>query len=577
MSTLEAKQRRQTYVQLALAVAVLLLINIIANARFGSTALYGALDLTEEKRFTLTDNTKRQLGEVTEPILFRVLLAGELPPGYERLRTATEALLADFAAENARIEFEFTDPLAGDPELVRQNQESMAEDGIIPVTDFEQSAGQRSVRAVYPYAVAYYGTRQRVIPLIESTLPNISTAQRLNQAESLLEYNFSRAIAALTDNIKPLIGFTLGHGELPPLATADLVSSLREDYQLGPIYLDSFATLPQEIKLLIIAKPTEPFSDFEAFKLDQYVMNGGKILWAIDNVGMDYDSLMRRDRNEVYPVERDLGQLPTLFFKYGFRLDPIFALDLLNTRIPIVTSQSGAGGPEVQLVPFPYHVLSVPQDDHPIVQNLDPIDLRFPTVIDTLDAEPGLRTTVLLRTSDRARRQRLPSPVDLDMQKFNVDLDRFREDGLPLAILTEGVFQSPYANRLSRENARVLSENGLDFRAESVPTAMIVVADGDVLSNVVTGENRVLPLGLNRWDKFQYANKAFMLNAIEYLLDPNGVIGARGKQVKLRLLDRAEVAETTGFWRAINLALPLVLLVVFGGIFAWVRRRRYAR
>lgn len=574
MAQLERKHRNQSLIQFALALALLVIINVLANARIGGTPLYGALDLTEDKRFTLTDNTVEQLRSLEEPLFVRVLLTGELPPDYQRLAEKAEEMLVDFSGNNALLEYEFADPLAGNKEQREERQRNLAEEGILPVTVYTAaSAAERSSTVVYPYAIFYYGSRTRIVPFLTPALPSIPEVRRLNQAESLLEYNFSRAIGGLTSNDKPLIGFTIGNGELPAIETADLVSTLREDYELGPVHLDSFATLSTDIKLLVVAKPTIPFTDFQAFKLDQYVMNGGKILWAIDAVAMDYDSL--QGRNEFYPVGRELG-LDDLFFKYGLRLPPVLALDLASTKIGIVTGRSAAG-PTVQMTPFPYHVMAIPQGNHPIIKNLDPVDLRFPTVIESVNDDPEIKKTVLLQTSNRSRRKRLPAPIDLDAQKYSLDLDRFDEAGLPLAYLLEGKFKSPYANRLTRANEESLRAAGVSFQAVSAPTSMVVIADGDVLANPVRNVTEVLPLGLNRWEKFQYANKPFMLNAIEYLLNPDGVIAARGKEVRLRLLDQEAARGDAGYWRVLNIGAPLLLLAIFGLVFNWLRRRKYAR
>lgn len=573
MARLESKHRTQSIVQFVLAVALLIIVNVLANARIGGTALYGALDLTEDKRYTLTDNTVAQLEGLDEPVLVRVLLAGELPADYQRLANKVEEILLDFSGYNGAVEYRFDDPLAGDPEQVKERQRSLAEEGVTPVTVYSAaSASERSSNLVYPYAIFYYGSRTRIVPLLQPAPRGFSQSRQLNKAEALLEYNFSRAIEGLTNNDKPLIGFTVANGELPPPNTGDLVSTLRQDYDIGPVVLDSFVSVPQDIKLLVVAKPTRPFSDFDAFKLDQYVMNGGKILWALDNVAMDYDSLL--NRNEYYPQPRDLG-VEELLFKYGVRLTPVFGLDLTSTEIAVVTS-TVAGRPQIDRTPFPYHVLAVPQGDHPIIKNLDPVDLRFPTVLETVnDENPDVTKTLLLKSSPRSRRKRLPSPVDLDAQKYKLDVDRFNEDGLPFAYLLEGTFASPYANRLSRENERALREGGLAFRKTSVPTRMAVIADGDILSNpILKGET--LPLGYNIWQRFTYANKPFVLNVVEYLLNPDGVIAARGKDVKLRLTDKeAARAGATG-WRLLNIGLPLLLLAVFGAVFYWVRRRRWA-
>ncbi|MCP9235064.1 gliding motility-associated ABC transporter substrate-binding protein GldG [Lewinella sp. JB7] len=573
MPALERKYRTQAFIQFALAVALLVVVNVLANAKIGNTRLYGALDLTQDKRFTLTPHTQRQLSGLEEPVYVRILLDGELPASYQRLRTAVEETLEDFSAYTDYVEYEFVDPLAGQPDDVRQRQEDMLKDGIIPITDYQQSAGERTTRAIYPYALFYYGDRQRIVPLISSARPDVPIEQQLNQAESLLEYNFTRAIDGLLSNDRPVIGFTLGNGELGPLQFADLVSELRKDYEVGPVYLDSFATLPADIDLLIVAKPTVPFSDFAAFKLDQYVMNGGKVIWAIDAVAMDYDSL--RATGEAFPQTRTTG-LEDLFFRYGFRLGNQLVLDLINTPIPIATNQ-GQSGPKFSLVPFPYHVLALPHGDNPIVQNLDGVDMRYPTLIELVGGGDSVEETVLLASSDRARRQRLPTPIDLDAQKFSVDLERFNESDLPLAVLLRGTFSSPYANRLSRDNERLLESSGLPYRGESRETSMIVISDGDVLANSVNSRGEVGFLGVNPFSKIPYANKDFMLNAVEYLLHPDGVIASRSKQVKLRLLDQNRAQQEAGYWRLLNLGVPLLLLALFGLAFNYFRRRRYAR
>ncbi len=574
MAQLERKHRTQSLLQFGLALALLIIINVLANARFGDTPLYGAMDLTEDKRFTLTDNTLQQLNELDEPLFVRVLLTGELPADFQRLADKVEETLIDFAGHNDLLEYEFVDPLSGTAEQRTERQKNLAEEGIVPETVYSaESAAERSATVVYPYAIFYYGGRTRIVPLLQAAPRGFSGLRQLNKAEALLEYNFSRAIEGLTNNDKPLIGFTVGNGELPAPNTGDLVSALRQDYEIGPVVLDSFVAIPQDIKLLVIAKPTIPFEDFEVFKLDQYVMNGGKILWAIDNVGMDYDSL--QGRNEFYPISRELG-IDDLLFRYGVRMSPVLGLDLNSTKIAIVTGTSG-GKPKVETTPFPYHVMAVPQGEHPIIKNLDPIDLRFPTVLETVnDDDPDVKKTLLLKSSPRARRKRLPSPIDLDAQKYKLDIDRFNEDGLPFAYLLEGRFKSPYANRLSQANEQALREGGLAFRKTSEPTRMVVIADGDILANAMV-KGTTQPLGYNIWERFTYANKPFVLNTIEYLLNPEGVISARGKDVKLRLLDREAALANSFKWQAVNIIVPLLILLVFGLVFNFIRRRKYAR
>lgn len=568
----ERQHRYRALATLALAIVALVVINLLSGAQIGGTRLYTAVDLTEDERFTLSDYTRRQLYQLHQPVIARVLLEGDLPASYGRLQTAVREKLEDMQDYTDNLTYEFVDPLVGTPEEVRERQEAMLEDGIVPMTDYQQSAGERTTRAVYPYVLLYSGERQRIVPLFQTARADVPITQQLNQAENLLEYNLSRGIARLTQTSQPTIGFTLGNGELRPLQFADLVAELRQDYNVGPVLLDSVPTVPAEIDLLIVAKPTLPFTEQQAFKLDQYVMGGGRVIWAIDGVAMDYDSLQATGDAIAQP--RSTG-LADIFFRYGFRVSSELVLDLANSPIPIVTNQ-GQAGPKVTLVPFPYHVLALPASDHPIVQNIDAVDLRYPTLLEAVGSSEAVRTTTLLSSSDRSRTQAVPSGVDLDAQKFSVELERFSRRDLPLAMLLQGRFQSPYANRLSRENERLLQDNGLTYRSESAPTAMVVISDGDVLANSVNSRGEVGFLGVNPYSKVPYANKVFMLNAIEYLLNPTGVINSRGKQVRLRLLDQNRAQAEAGYWRVLNLGLPLLVLTIFGLVFTYLRRRRYA-
>ena len=573
MPARERIYRRQALLRFALGLGIIVVLNVLAQSRLGNTRLYTALDLTEDRRYTLSPNTRTQLSDLAEPVYVRVLLAGELPADYQRLRTALEEKLEDFTGYTEYLQFEFADPLAGTPDEVRQRQEAMFEDGIVPVTDYQQSAGERTARAVYPYALVYAGEQQRIVPLLEASRPDVPLAQQLNQAENLLEYNLTRAIAGLTASDNYTIAFTLGNGELPPAQFADLVSELRKDYEVGPLYLDSVATVPDQIDLLIVAKPTVPFSPEQAFRLDQYVMQGGKVIWAIDGVAMDYDSLQAT--GEAIPQARTTG-LEELFFRYGFRISSELVLDLANSPIQIVTSQ-GSTGPRFSLVPFPYHVTALPASEHPIVQNIDAVDLRYPTLLEQVGGGANVNRTLLLASSDNARLQAVPSTIDLDAQKFSVELDRFDRANLPLALLLEGTFESPFANRMRATFEDLLSRSNRNYRTSSVSTAMLVVSDGDVLANSVSNRGEVGTLGVNRFSGIPYANKTFMLNAIAYLLDPTGIINSRNKDVRLRLLDENRALAEAGYWRTLNLALPLLLLIVFGLVFNFLRRRRYAR
>ncbi|MEL7376657.1 MAG: gliding motility-associated ABC transporter substrate-binding protein GldG, partial [Bacteroidota bacterium] len=504
MQRLEQKKRRQAILQFVLVLAALFLINLLANGRIGNTRMFTSFDLTQDKRYSLTPHTEEMLDELEDVVYVEVLMEGDFPATYERLRAAVRSTLEDMRGRSSFIEYRFTNPVEGRPERVRQRQEQLAEIGIVPVTLVRGSATEREAKAIYPYAILRYTTREEIAPLMQS-VPGQSAEATVEESISRLEYNLTSALERLINPNRPLVAFTEGRGELAPVSTADLEARLRQQYDVGRVSLDSLAAIPQDIKLLIVAKPTQPFSDRDLFKLDQYIMNGGKVLWAIDGVAMDLDSLA--NRNEYYPSPYELN-LNDLFYRYGLRINDDLVLELDNaSTIPIVVGRIN-GNPQIENLPFPYHVVATPRGDHPVIKNVDPIDLRFPSSIDLDIRTPNpIDKTILLMSSNRARFQRLPAAIDLDVQKYSLDAERFDRDSLVMGVLLEGQFTSPFANRIPESFRSALRDMGQEFQAESVPNRMIVVSDGDLLANVLDREGKVSPLGFNPYHRYLFDNK----------------------------------------------------------------------
>lgn len=564
----------QSILQVLLALLAVLLINILANSRLGEQRLYGQIDLTEEQRFTLTNATEDMLEGLEEVVFVRVLLEGEFPAGFKRLQSATREMLEDFRSVSPYIEYEFADPNTGNTEEINARREEMAKDGILPINLRVKGTEGTSQQLVYPYAVFYYGGRSIPVNILENEVPGVPSDVILNNAVALLEYKFANAIQKLQQKTKPLIAFTEGHGELEPIRTADLEKALRPYYEVGRLSLDSVVAVPTEVEALIVAKPTRAFNEKDKFKLDQYVMNGGRLMWLIDNVAVDLDSL--QGRKEYYPRPYELN-LNDLFFRYGFRFNDDLILDLRSSQIPLATGTLG-NAPQFDLFRYPYHPLAVPRNDHPIVKSLEAVNLFYPSSIDMeVKTKTDIRKTILLQSSPNARFQKLPVGLDFNFLRYDLDPDKFNRDSLVMSVLLEGVFPSMYENQLSRENLDLLASIGQEYRAQSPPSRMVVVADGDVAANPARPDGSILPLGYNQYDRYQYSNKDFIINALEYLLDDQGVIAARGKEVRLRLLDTETAEATAAFWRLLNIGLPLLLLLVFGLGYNYWRKRRFAR
>ncbi|WP_020539128.1 gliding motility-associated ABC transporter substrate-binding protein GldG [Lewinella cohaerens] len=565
-------RKTQTIIQFFLGLGVLLLINIVANSRMGGRPLYGALDLTEEKRYTLTEGTETLLEAQEDVIFVRVLLEGEFPAGFKRLQSATREMLEDFHSESPYIEYEFYNPNEGTVDEINTRREQYKEEGIVPVNLRVKGVEGTSTTSIFPYAIFYKGERSVYVNILENEIPGVPSDVVLNNAVALLEYKFANAIQKLNRSYREIIAFSTGQGELPPIQTADLEKELRTYYDVGRLAMDSVAVIPQDISALIIAKPTQPFSDNNKFKIDQYVMNGGKVMWLLDRVAVDLDSL--QGRPEYYPKPYDLN-IDDLLFRYGLRFNDDLVQDLRSTRIPLATGMLG-NAPQFDLFRYPYHVLALPQSNHPIVRSLEAVNLFYPS---SIDLSPRTKTpidkTILLMSSDAARYQKLPVGLDFDFLRYDLDPNKFQQDSLVMGVLLEGTFSSMYENRLTPENLAVLEDIGVEYQSQSVPNAMIVVSDGDVVANPVRPDGSVVPLGYNVFEKYQFSNKDFLFNALEYLLDDGGIIQARGKEVRLRMLNNERAEAEATFWRVINIAIPVALLLLFGLVYFLLRRRKY--
>lgn len=563
-------KRSQALIQFGLFCGILLFINILANT------FYSHLDLTEEKRFTLTRPTRDMLNGLKDRIYIQVLLEGEFPAGFKRLQTATREMLDDFRAESGYIDYQFDDPGQGSVEELNERRKALAEQGIMPVNLRVEEQGQSTRKIIYPVAVVHFGSRRIPVKLLENESSTLDPEMVINNSVTLLEYKFANAIKKILTPERPIILFTKGHGELEELQTADLESSLNQFYDTDRIALDSVVQLKAaDCALLIVARPRTGFSEQDKFKIDQYVMNGGRVMWLIDRLNAGLDSL-RGNPPRFIPTDYPLN-IEDILFKYGVRIRPDLVVDLECSKIKLVVGQMG-NQPQFELFPWFYHPAVLPSGKHPVVKNLDRVELRFCSSIDTIRTRTPVKKTILLSSSRYSRLQFSPADLNFELLKYQPDPAKFNEGSQAVGVLLEGRFPSNFENRVSQEMLAGLNQLGMAYKSVSEPARMIVISDGDVAANLVTNPEKKewLPLGFNRFEGSTYANKDLMLNAIEYLIDPKGVIEARSKEVKLRLLDPVKAKNEKTLWQVTNIAVPLVLMGAFGLFFNWRRKRKYA-
>ncbi len=551
-------------IKLGLILGIAVLVNILGSAFFTH------IDLTEDQRYSLSDPTIELLHNLDDVVYIEVLLEGDFPAGFKRLQRSVRELLDEFRSYSGYIEYSFTDPNAGTVEEVNQRRQELAKEGIVPTNLRIKETEGTEEKLIYPYAKVSYGGRSAVVDLLDEQARGNTPEEQLNTSISQLEYNFANALHKLQLGAKEVIAFTVGHGELNELERKDLVRSLKAYYEVGTFNLDSAFTIPPAVKVLIVAKPRLPFSERDKFLIDQYIMNGGKVIWLIDRLNAELDSL--RGTNAYVPMDYPL-ELDDILFRYGVRINPDLVLDLRCSHIPMVIDPTG----RQELFPWYYHVISFPQSDHPIVKSLDGINLFFPSSIDTIKTKTPVKKTILLTSSENSRIQPNITRLNFEILRYDPDPEKFNKQHIPLAVLLEGEFPSLYQNRVSEAFSQTLEQIGQQFKEKSVPTKMLVVSDGDLARNLVVDPRKgsVMPLGFNRFERYQFANKDFLLNAVEYLRDDSGIIEARGKEVKLRLLNTTKAQQEATKWQLLNIGLPLLFLMLFGLIWNWIRNRKY--
>jgi ABC-2 type transport system permease protein len=559
----KSKLRSAALMQLGLLLGILVLVNVV------SSFVFTRIDLTEDKRFTLSDASKRLVGNLKDVVFIKVYLAGEFSPGFSRLSQSTRELLDELREySNGNLEYEFIDPSANTDETERKNlYAQLYQKGIQPTTVEERTNEGVKRTYIFPGALVSYSNMEMPVQLLKSQL-GVPPEMILNNSIQNLEFEFCNAIQKATDPARPAIGFLEGHGELDTLEVADFAETLKASYALKRVRIDGQLTALKDIKLLIVAKPDSAFNEQDKFIIDQFVMKGGKVLWLIDPIIASMDSMERR--GEMMAPAQDL-KLDDMLFRYGARVNYDLVQDLLSSLIPVVTGMVG-NQPKQQLLPWYFFPVMTPQSKHPIVNNLNSIKGQFVSSVDPINVN-GIKTEVLLSTSKYSRISPAPVRVSLGVMQYKPDPADFPVKNVPVAMLMEGEFTSLYKNRIPP----AISENKeIGFKESSVKTAMVVVADGDIMRNDYL-KGQPVPLGFDKYTNMTYGNKSFLLNVIDYLCDDSGMMVIRNKDYRLRLIDPAVLEANTQPLKLINLLAPLLLILLFGVFKFYKRRRQYAQ
>lgn len=538
----------------------------VAILNFLGSSYFFRIDITEEKRYTIKSQTKELLSNLDDAVYVEVFLEGELNPGFERFKKSIRETLEEFRIYSKdRVRVTFTDPTLALGERARNEFiADLTARGVSPRNVIETKNGQRVEKLVFPGAIVSYGGMEKGVMLLKGNAMQ-GPQQALNQAIEGVEYEIANTIYTLTNNNRKRIGFVTKHGELEGNRLISFENSLREQYDVLSVALDQKEKLAG-VEALIIAKPTHAFSNNDKYYLDQYLIKGGRLLLLLDRLDAAMDSASS-DNYFAFPYDLNLDDQ---LFKYGVRINQDLIQDRVSGRYPIVVSN--AGKPQIMQMEWPFFPLVNQYADHPVTRNLDASLLRFASSIDTVKAV-GVKKTPLLFSSSYSRKAAAPVKVGVNDLRNQLQTGAFNEQKIPLGYLLEGTFTSLYKNRFSPTGADTAG-----YRSESVPTKLIVIADGDIMRNDVnprTGEAQ--PLGFDPFSQYTFANQDLLLNAIAYLTEENGLIKARNKEIKIRPLDKEKIKNERVFWQVINLVAPLLLLIIFGFSRSYWRKLKYSK
>ena len=570
MSLQREKNAAKAFSERAGVKLVSLLVSIIAINIIGSY-LFKRFDLTSEKRYSLSPTTIDLINNLDDVVYVKVYLEGNFPADFKRLRNKTKEMLDEFRAYGKnKIEYEFINPSANPDKKQREKlYRQLAKQGLQPTT-YKLNEKEGAVEnTIFPGAIVYFREKEMPLQLLKSRM-GTAPVEMLNNSIEDLEYEISNTIRKLSENKNDKIAFVQGHGELSKAYVADIAGALSEYYIVDTVVINARLNSLDNFKAIIIAKPNSAFDEKDKFIIDQFVMRGGKILWLVDGCEASMDSLQNTNATLGMPVDVNIADQ---LFKYGVRINTNVIQDLRAAEIPAPT---GYVGNQIQwgLQPWLFFPLIIPTSEHPVVRNLNAIRTEFISSIDTVGAK-GLKKTILLASSKYSRTLPTPVKVGLEILVNKPDEAMFNKAYEPVAVLLEGEFESVFTNRIPPS---IQLNKEIDFKEKSVANKMIVISDGDIIKNkykVETGE--VFPLGYDIYTDQTFGNKNFILNCLNYLCDDSGLISVRARELKIRLLDKKKVAKQRLQWQLLNVALPVVLIIIFGIIQTILRKRRYAK
>ncbi|MDF2448628.1 MAG: hypothetical protein K0R26_1132 [Bacteroidota bacterium] len=564
MNSKKTIRKRKDIAMLLAVIAIVILINFVGSF------IFKRFDLTSEKRYTLSESSRKLLKNLDDVVYIKVYLQGDFNPNFTRLKNETKELLDEFRAySNNNLEYELINPLDNpSKEETDKIEKQLYDKGIMPEQIVDRSSQKVSETFIWPGAIISYKGKESVWQIYKRQL-GFETEQSINNSIQEMEYGLTNAIRKTTLLKKPEVLFVEGHDELDTIRGADFMRSVAEYYNVARVNINHKLYALKGADAIVIAQPDSMFDEKDKFIIDQFVMHGGKILWLIDPVYVNRDTLTTRGYSLGFKNELNLDDI---LFKYGVRLNPVLVQDLQSAQVPVNVGFK-QGQPDFKPFYWHYYPLLLPSSNHPIVKNLDLIKSEYLGTLDTVFTR-NVKKTILLQTSKYTKTQPTPVRILAAQVKLKPQESQYTNSFQNVACLLEGEFESNYKNRVTRA---ILEDSIFDFKPKSLPTKMIVVADGDIAKNEYQrATGMIYPVGYDMYSKQQFANKTFLLNCMNYLLDDEGLLHLRSREVKLRLLDKKKISTQVTKWKLTNVGLPLLIIICFGIVQYFIRKKKYS-
>ena len=549
---------------------LLAVLTIVILVNFVGIFLFKRFDLTSEKRYTLSESSRNLLKKLDDVVYIKVYLQGDFNPNFTRLKNETKELLDEFRAySNGNLEYELINPLDNpSKEETDKIEKQLYDKGIMPEQIVDRSSQKVSETFIWPGAIISYKGKESVWQIYKRQL-GFEAEQSINNSIQEMEYGLTNAIRKTTLIRKPEVLFIEGHSELDTIRGADFMRSVAEYYNVSRVNINHKLYALKGADAIVIAQPDSMFDEKDKYIIDQFIMHGGKALWLIDPVYVNRDTLTTRGYSLGFTNDLNLDDI---LFKYGVRLNPVLVQDLQSAQVPVNVGFK-MGQPDFKPFYWNYYPLLLPSSNHPIVKNLDLIRTEYIGTLDTVFSR-DVTKTILLQTSRYTKTQPTPVRILAAQVKLKPNESQYNNSFQNVACLLEGQFESNYKNRITR---RILEDSIFDFKSKSKPTKMIIVADGDIAKNEYQrGTGMIFPVGYDMYTKQQFANKTFLLNCMNYLLDDEGLLQLRSREVKLRLLDKKKTATQVTKWKLTNVGIPLILIICFGLIQYYIRKKKYS-